>query len=138
MRGAESFLTDQGVNVDVLKSGASTAVQTTESAVTAATPAVKGIFTFLTTTDPTLLGFEAIGIYILYLLAGPTADAISGLLRGYAGNVSPASALDSVSNKGNAFLVDVRTQVRLSSTPDFTTWLRDALFVSKVHAPIGN
>lgn len=115
MKGAESFLAEQGISVDVLKSSASTAAQTTGGAVgeavTVGTPVAKSIFNFLTTTDPTLLGFEAIGIYILYKLIGPTTNAVSGYLRGYADNVTPAAALDSVSVQGNAFLIDIRTQV---------------------------
>ena len=38
----------------------------------------------------------------------PLLKGIFGSLRGYAGNISPAAALDAVSNDGNALLIDIR------------------------------
>lgn len=34
--------------------------------------------------------------------------AVFGSFRGYAGNISPAGALDAVSNDGNTVIIDIR------------------------------
>ena len=38
----------------------------------------------------------------------PLLKGIFGSLRGYAGNISPAAALDAVSVDGNTLLIDIR------------------------------
>ena len=42
---------------------------------------------------------------------------IFGGLRGYAGNVSPAAALDATSSDGNTYLLDIRTARRAPFIP---------------------
>lgn len=76
-----------------------------------ATPTLQSVFKYLTTTDPTLLGFEALGIWILYVSAGPAFNLIADIARGYAGDTSPPAALDAIVANGNAYLIDIRSQV---------------------------
>lgn len=38
----------------------------------------------------------------------PLLKGLFGTLRGYAGNISPAAALDAVANDGNTLLIDIR------------------------------
>ncbi len=49
------------------------------------------------------------------LLQGPgLLGALFGSLRGYAGDISPAGALDAVSNDGNTLIIDIRCSLLLN------------------------
>eukprot|EP00884_Botryococcus_braunii_P022393 jgi/Botrbrau1/8838/Bobra.0335s0025.1 len=87
---AEKFLAAQGVNPKVILESAKQATSTAESAITQATPYAGGAFA-------------------LYLLVPPLLRGFFGGLRGYRGDLTPASALDLVSNEGNVVLVDLRS-----------------------------
>jgi hypothetical protein len=68
-------------------------------AVTATRPFVEQALTFLTTTEPALLGKYALGLIAAYYLLPPVARAAAGALRGYAGDVTPASALTTIESE---------------------------------------
>jgi hypothetical protein len=44
----------------------------------------------------------------LHMQGPPLLKGVFGTLRGYAGNISPAAALDAVANDGNTLLIDIR------------------------------
>ncbi|KAL4532423.1 hypothetical protein Ndes2437B_g02829 [Nannochloris sp. 'desiccata'] len=56
-----------------------------------------------------VLAETAVGLVAAYYLLPPVLKASVGALRGYAGDVSPAAALDALSTQGKANLVDIRT-----------------------------
>lgn len=101
-------MTEQGVDVTEVLSKATTAVQTASDV---ATPAVKSFVTFLTTTDPTVLGYYTLTALGLYLLGPTLFSFLIQSTRGYAGDISPAGALDVVLTKGSAAMIDIRTLV---------------------------
>ncbi|GAB4821917.1 hypothetical protein N2152v2_008963 [Parachlorella kessleri] len=82
---------------------------TAEAAVSSAKPWVDQATYFLTHTDPVSLGEYGLGLLALYYLAPPLLKATFGALRGFAGEVSPAAALDALSSGGGAVLLDIRT-----------------------------
>lgn len=86
-----------------------TVTGTTEAAVSTAKPALDQAAYFLTHTEPVVLAEYALGLVALYYLAPPLFKASFGALRGYAGEVTPAAALDALSSNSNSVLVDIRT-----------------------------
>lgn len=60
-----------------------------------------------------LLGHDDTGLIIGRVLCGLQGPglikAAFGSLRGYAGNISAAGALDAVSNDGNTLIIDIRS-----------------------------
>lgn len=80
-----------------------------EQAIASTNSLLESLVHFLTTSSPTLLTETAVGLVAAYYLLPPVLKASFGALRGYAGDVSPAAALDAVCTKGNANLVDIRT-----------------------------
>lgn len=106
---AEKFLAAQGVNPKLILDSAKQATSTAESAITQATPVVtKAIDTVSATTPEVLLQYAG-GALALYLVVPPLLRSFVGGLRGYRGDLTPASALDLVSNEGNVVLVDLRS-----------------------------
>lgn len=98
----ERALSDTGVDTKVVSDAG-------ESAVATAKPLLDTLVQFLTTSSPTVLAETALGLVAAYYLLPPVLKASSGLLRGYAGDVSPAAALDALATQSNAVLVDIRT-----------------------------
>ena len=80
-----------------------------------AAPAVKSSFDFVTTTSPAVLGYFALAAVGVYLFGPAILSFALTVSRGYAGDITAAGALDSVLNSTNAFLIDIRTPVRLQS-----------------------
>ncbi|KAI3428061.1 hypothetical protein D9Q98_006445 [Chlorella vulgaris] len=109
LKEAEKALASSGVPSSVDLSAAKPLMESTEQAVTTAKPFVEQAFTFLTTTEPLLLGQYALGLVAAYYLAPPLLKAGVGLLRGYAGEISAAAALNTVQSEGNAYIVDIRS-----------------------------
>ncbi|KAK9846572.1 hypothetical protein WJX81_006817 [Elliptochloris bilobata] len=110
----ERFLEAQGLNARALLDGARQATSTTGEVLETARPTVDStvstVSSTLATTDPVVLAEYAAGLVALYYLGPPLLKGIFGSLRGYAGNISPAAALDAVSNDGNTLLIDIRTE----------------------------
>lgn len=98
------------MNVGDVQSKTVTAVRT---ATDVATPAVKTSISFLTTTEPIVLGYYAVGAVGLYFFGPTLLSFLIGAARGYAGDISAAGALDAVMKSGKAFLLDIRTAVHI-------------------------
>jgi hypothetical protein len=58
-----------------------------------------------------VLAEYGLGALALYYLAPALAGGLFGSLRGYAGEVTAAQALDIVGSDGGAVIVDIRTEV---------------------------
>lgn len=84
------------------------ATKAATDATTTISPYISKGVTFVTTTDPVLLGEYAIGAFALYLLAPPLLGAFLGSFRGFAGELSAVAALDALNND-SCLLVDIRT-----------------------------
>eukprot|EP00210_Caulerpa_lentillifera_P001133 g1092.t1 len=108
-KAAAEFAAGQGINLEAVKSGTQTVVQTASDAVTVATPAVKTSVNFLTTTEPIVLGYYAIGAFALYFLGPSLLSLTFESLRGYAGDISAPAALDCVLSEEDAVMIDIRT-----------------------------
>jgi rhodanese-related sulfurtransferase len=80
-----------------------------EQAIASTKPLLESLVHFLTTSSPTVLTETAVGLVAAYYLLPPVLKASVSVFRGYAGDVSPAAALDALSTKSNANLVDIRT-----------------------------
>ncbi|KAH7616534.1 putative Calcium sensing receptor, chloroplastic [Nannochloris sp. 'desiccata'] len=80
-----------------------------EQAIASTKPLLESLVHFFTTSSPTVLAETAVGLVAAYYLLPPVLKASVGALRGYAGDVSPAAALDALSTQGKANLVDIRT-----------------------------
>ena len=101
----ERVLFDNGVDTAAV-SGA------TDTAVATAKPLLESLINFLTTSSPTVLAETAVGLVAAYYLLPPVLKASSGLLRRYAGDVTPAAALDALATQSNAVPV---TRSKLAS-----------------------
>jgi hypothetical protein len=64
---------------------------------------------FLSSKDPTTLAEYGAGLVAAYYLLPPVLGAVFGSLRGYAGEVTPAAALDAVNNESGTVLIDLRS-----------------------------
>lgn len=98
----EKALSSTGIESAAIEKTAGQAVDT-------AKPLLENLVHFLTTSSPTTLAEVAVGLVASYYLLPPVLKAAGGALRGYAGDVSAAAALDALSTRGDAFLLDIRT-----------------------------
>lgn len=115
LKEAEKALTSSGVDT----SAAKPLVAGTEQAVSTAKPFVEQAINFLVTSEPVVLGQYAAGLIAAYYLAPPLLSAGVGLLRGYAGDVTPAAALNAVESESGSFIVDIRSvREKEAGTPD--------------------
>jgi hypothetical protein len=62
-----------------------------------------------------LLAEYGLGAVALYYLAPYLLGSVFGSLRGFAGEVTAAQALDLVGSDGSAVIIDIRTEVRPSA-----------------------
>lgn len=106
---AQRFLTSQGINSPELADKAGKAGSAAEGVFNQAKPSLTSSLTSLSSRDPTTLAECALGAVAFYYLAPPVLKLLFGSLRGYAGEISPAAALDSVAAGGNVVIVDIRT-----------------------------
>lgn len=93
---------------------------TADTVVATTKPILSQVVTFLTTTEPVLLGEYALAALGVYLLGPTLLGALVGAARGYAGEITAAAALDQVCNSGNTVIVDIRTtrEKEASGIPD--------------------
>lgn len=103
--GLERVLTDTGLDGKTVAGAEAAAGQ----AVAAAKPVLESVLHFLATSSPVTLAETAAVLVAAYYLLPPVLKASAGALRGYAGDVSPAGALDAVSTQGGAVIVDIRS-----------------------------
>ncbi|KAK9820460.1 hypothetical protein WJX72_010595 [[Myrmecia] bisecta] len=104
----ERFLSAQGLNAGALLDTAKTASSRAGEVITTAKPSVDSTVSTLSATDPGLLAEYAVGLAALYYLGPPLIKGLFGRLRGYAGEISAAAALDTITNDNNAVLIDIR------------------------------
>lgn len=115
-KSATEIITSAGPNLEraVVNAGVdSKFVSTAEKAVTAVAGTTKSLleylFTFVTTSSPTVLAETAAGLFVAYFLLPPVLRAAGDSLRGYAGEATPPVVLDALTSKRNCVLVDVRS-----------------------------
>ena len=108
VKTASSVLSEQGVDVTDVQEKTGNVVRTASDV---AAPAVKSSVSFLTATEPIVLGYYLLAALGVYFFGPSLLSFIIGVSRGYAGDISPAGALDTLINKGNAFIIDIRTSV---------------------------
>ncbi|KAL3132062.1 hypothetical protein ABBQ32_008676 [Trebouxia sp. C0010 RCD-2024] len=107
---AQKFLTSQGVNSPAIAEKAGKATTVAEGAFNQAKPSLTSSLTSLSSRDPGTLAEYALGAVVIYYLGPPFLKGLLGAFRGYAGEISPAAALDAVACDGNTYIVDIRTQ----------------------------
>jgi rhodanese-related sulfurtransferase len=105
-----SAFTATGVDVDSIQRTTDVVQKTATEGVSAAQPFLSKFITFITTTEPVILAEYGLGAVALYYLAPVVLGGFFGSLRGYAGEVTAAQALDLVANDGSAVIVDIRTE----------------------------
>ncbi len=90
-------------------------------------PLINQLVSFVTTTEPVVLGEYALAGLAVYLVGPTVLGALAGAARGYAGELTAAAALDQVCNDGNTVIVDIRTTREKEATgiPDLP--VRDRL-----------
>lgn len=106
----QSAFKSTGVDVDSFSKTTSVVTKTAEEGVTAAKPFLSQAINFLTTTDPVLLAEYGLGAVALYYLTPALLGGFVGSLRGFAGEVTAAQALDLLASDGSAVLIDIRTE----------------------------
>ena len=107
----QSALRSTGVDFGTLKSTTGSLAKTAEEGAAVATPFVTKVANFLSTAEPTTLAELGVGAVALYYLGPGLLGAAFGSFRGFAGEISAAQALDTLSD-GNTVLIDIRTEVR--------------------------
>lgn len=106
----QSAFKSTGVDVDSISKTTSVVTKTAEEGVTAAKPFLSQAINFLTTTEPVLLAEYGLGALALYYLTPALLGGFVGSLRGFAGEVTAAQALDLLASDGSAVLIDIRTE----------------------------
>eukprot|EP00879_Flechtneria_rotunda_P001047 GHRR01001184.1.p1 GENE.GHRR01001184.1~~GHRR01001184.1.p1 ORF type:complete len:429 (+),score=162.31 GHRR01001184.1:83-1288(+) len=99
-----------GVDVDGLQRTTEVVSKTANEGVTAAQPLLSKVINFVTTTEPVVLAEYGLGAVALYYLAPVVLGGVFGSLRGFAGEVTAAQALDLVATDSGAVLIDIRTE----------------------------
>eukprot|EP00878_Enallax_costatus_P000403 GHUV01000492.1.p1 GENE.GHUV01000492.1~~GHUV01000492.1.p1 ORF type:complete len:402 (+),score=171.48 GHUV01000492.1:78-1283(+) len=105
-----SAFTATGVDVNSITRTTNVVSKTATEGVEAAQPFLSKAINFITTTEPVVLAEYGLGAVALYYLAPLLLGGVFGSLRGYAGEVTAAQALDLVANDGSAVLIDIRTE----------------------------
>jgi rhodanese-related sulfurtransferase len=103
--GLEQALASSGVDAQAVASAEAAAA----AAVGGARPLLESLLTFVTTAQPATLAECALGLAAAYLLLPSALRLGAGALRGYAGDASPAAALDALASGGGAVLLDIRS-----------------------------
>lgn len=106
----QSAFKSTGVDVNSISKTTGLVTKTAEEGVTAAKPLLAQAANFLTTTEPVLLAEYGLGAVALYYLTPALLGGFVGSLRGFAGEVTAAQALDLLASDGSAVLIDIRTE----------------------------
>lgn len=106
----ERALSEVGVDTKAVVGIEKTAIEVGKDAIGISKPIVEQVVTFLTTSEPVVVAESALGVIAAFYLAGPLLSLLGGAIRGYAGDISPAAALDALFERGNTYLVDIRTE----------------------------
>ncbi|KAL6747088.1 hypothetical protein V8C86DRAFT_2920968 [Haematococcus lacustris] len=113
-------LESTGFDVGAVNEATSAVSQTAASAVTSATPLVTRVVQVLSNTDPVTLGEYALGAAAFVYFAPALLGGLGGSFRGFAGELAPAAALNSLADENDVVLVDIRTlkEKETSGVPD--------------------
>eukprot|EP01024_Parvocaulis_polyphysoides_P066918 TRINITY_DN790_c0_g1_i4.p1 TRINITY_DN790_c0_g1~~TRINITY_DN790_c0_g1_i4.p1 ORF type:complete len:391 (-),score=83.68 TRINITY_DN790_c0_g1_i4:221-1393(-) len=116
----KGILSSVGVETNQITKTTSIATDTVGKAVNIATPTVNKAVDFVSTTDPTTLAKYGVVLAATYFLLPNILGGLSGAIRGYAGDISPTQALDTILSDGKSYLLDVRTlrEKEQSGVPD--------------------
>ncbi|GFR43580.1 hypothetical protein Agub_g4677 [Astrephomene gubernaculifera] len=109
-------LQSTGLDLSAVSRTAGSVTQAAGSAVSAASPLLRRGLEFLAASDPVTLGEYALGAVALYFIT----PALFGAMRGYAGELTAAVALDTVVNDASSVLIDIRParEKEASGVPD--------------------
>lgn len=102
----EKLLQDVGVSGEVIR-GAENGIG---KAIQVSKPVASSVVEFVTTTPPLLLAEYSAAGALVYLLAPSILSFGISVARGYAGEVSPAAALDKLASDSSSFILDIRTR----------------------------
>lgn len=100
-----------GVDTDSVTKAAGSAAKAAGTAVETATPYVSKAAVAVSTADPATLSNYALITAAVLLLGPPVLGVIGGLISGYAGAVTPATALDMLETSGSTVVLDIRVGV---------------------------
>lgn len=111
---------EKALDLQTVLNQAKPATDAAKGALDTATPLVLKFVNFLTHTDAATLAQYGLGAGAIYFLGPVALGAAFGSFRGYAGDISPAGALDSVATDGNTYIIDLRSarEKETSGTPD--------------------
>ena len=101
----DAALTSAGLSPSTLTSAATTA----GSKVDAAAAGAAGAASAGAAAGPVAVAQAAAGLVLAYVAAPPLVRALATRVRGFAGAISPAAALDAIVGSGDALLVDIRS-----------------------------
>lgn len=127
LQEATKALDASGLSAKTVSDTTSVVTKTAATATQTVSPYATQLFNFLASKDPVTLGEYALGVVALYYLAPPVLGLLGGSLRGYAGELTPATALDGLVSESGVVLIDIRTlrEKEQSGVPDVPSAGRD-------------
>jgi len=106
----DDFLASQGVSASAATAAARQAAEAADAAINGAAPVAGKAASALVAAGPVGVA-QGLALSVVAVLVTPSIfRALLTRIRGYAGDVSVASALDAVVGRGSSVLVDIRTQ----------------------------
>mmetsp|Transcript_10651 Transcript_10651/g.22902 ORF Transcript_10651/g.22902 Transcript_10651/m.22902 type:complete len:382 (-) Transcript_10651:495-1640(-) len=110
LNDAGKVLAETGVDVKAISSTTSTVAATASKAATTVVPFVSKVADVVSQSDPVTLVEAGLAGAVLLYLTPAILGAVGGSLRGFAGEVTAANALDMVASSGDSLLIDIRIQ----------------------------
>lgn len=107
---ADDFLASQGVSAAAATAAARQAASAADAALNGAAPVAGKAASALVAAGPVGVAQGLAATVVAVLLAPPLFRALLTALRGYAGDVSAAAALDAVVGRGSSVLLDIRSR----------------------------
>ncbi|KAL6758560.1 rhodanese-like Ca-sensing receptor [Haematococcus lacustris] len=116
-------LQSTGFNPGVVTDATSAVTQRASTAVSTATPFLTKVLQVVSGAGPVTLAEYALGLAALTYLVPLLLGGLGGSFRGFAGEVAPAAALDSLANESDVLLIDIRSskEKEASGVPDLPT-----------------
>eukprot|EP00240_Pyramimonas_obovata_P004573 CAMPEP_0118957528 /NCGR_PEP_ID=MMETSP1169-20130426/62150_1 /TAXON_ID=36882 /ORGANISM="Pyramimonas obovata, Strain CCMP722" /LENGTH=400 /DNA_ID=CAMNT_0006905615 /DNA_START=31 /DNA_END=1233 /DNA_ORIENTATION=+ len=113
-KAVSTTLKSSGLDLDAVASAGKVATDAASTAVTTAAPVAQSVFKVMTSSDPSTLATFAGGAAVLVFLSPVWGPALASSIRGYAGDISAASALDLVT-QSNVMMVDLRSAEEIAA-----------------------
>ncbi|KAJ9529986.1 hypothetical protein QJQ45_023226 [Haematococcus lacustris] len=116
-------LQSTGFTPGVVTDATSAVTQRASTAVSTATPFLTKVLQVVSGAGPVTLAEYALGLAALTYLVPLLLGGLGGSFRGFAGEVAPAAALDSLANESDVLLIDIRSskEKEASGVPDLPT-----------------